>query len=72
MGGSDIEHNKNVGEVPTIMRPLTCKDGDFLSHFVENDESEAVNGNTSLKHHLVNNHGEDATLIKLSLKDNYH
>ena len=40
-GGSNIEHNKYVGQVSTFMRALTSKDGDFLSHFDKIDESEA-------------------------------
>ena len=31
--GSDLEHNKYVGPVSTIMRVLTSKDGDLLSQF---------------------------------------
>ena len=29
--GSDLEHNKNVGPITTVMRVLTSKDGDLLS-----------------------------------------
>ena len=32
-GGGEIEYVKNVGQVSTIMRSLTSKDGDLLSHF---------------------------------------
>ena len=32
-GGSDLEHNQYVGQISTIMRPLTSKNGDLLSHF---------------------------------------
>ena len=28
-GGSDLEHNKHVGHVSTIMRSITSKDGNF-------------------------------------------
>ena len=38
------------------MRALTSKDGDLLSHFDKIDESEAEIENTSLHHHLINNH----------------
>ena len=31
--GSDIEHNKYCGQVSTIMRVISTKDGDFLSEF---------------------------------------
>ena len=34
-GGSDIKHNKYVCQVSTIMRALTSKDGNLLSHFDE-------------------------------------
>ena len=56
IGGSDIEHKKYVGQNSTIMRTLTSKDGDFLSHFDEIDELEAEIENTSLHHHLINTH----------------
>ena len=54
--GSDIEHNKDCGQISTIMRALTSKNGDFLSHFDKNDESHAQIQNTSLKHPFINNH----------------
>ena len=38
-GGSDIEHNKYCGKVSTIIRALTSKGGDILSHFDDFDES---------------------------------
>ena len=59
-GGSDIEHNKYVGEVSTILRALTSKDGDLLAHFDKIDESESEIENTSLHHDLINNHDVDA------------
>ena len=31
--GSNLEHNKNVEQISTIMRVLTSKDGDLLSQF---------------------------------------
>ena len=31
--GSENEHNKNCGQVSTIMKSISNKDGDFLSHF---------------------------------------
>ena len=55
-GGSNIKHNRYVGQVSTIMRALTSKDGDLLSHFDKIDLSEAEIENTSLHHHLINNH----------------
>ena len=38
------------------MRSLTSKDGDLLSHFDKIDELEGEIENTSLHHHLINNH----------------
>ena len=35
-GGSDLENNKYVGQVSTIMRLLTSSDSDLSSYFVEN------------------------------------
>ena len=55
-GGSDIEHSKYTGQTSTIMRAVTSKDGDILSHFDESDDSQAQLGNTSLKPLLINNH----------------
>ena len=53
---SDIERNSHVGQVSTIMRALTSKDAELLSHFEKTDESETEIENTSLHHHLINNH----------------
>ena len=55
-GGQDLEPNKKVGQVPTIMRASTSKDGDLISHFPENNESQAEINHTILKRLLVNNH----------------
>ena len=41
-GGSDIEHNKHVGQISTIMRYITSKDGDLLSHFDKFNEGDTV------------------------------
>ena len=56
--GGDIEHNKYVGPISTIMRAISSKDGDLLSQF---DNINEGNGNadfdsTSLKKMLINNH----------------
>ena len=56
--GSDLEDNKFVAPISTIMRVLTSKDGDLLSQF---DNKNEGNGNadfdsTSLKKMLINNH----------------
>ena len=56
-GDGDIEHGKYVGQVSTIMRVLTSKEGDLLSHFDENAEFEAEIDKTLLEHLLINNHG---------------
>ena len=55
-GGMEIENIKFLGQVSTIMRALTSKDGDLLSHFDKINESAANSKNTSLKHMLINNH----------------
>ena len=39
--GTEIEHNKNLGNVSTIMTLLTQKDGDLSSYFDQIDETEA-------------------------------
>ena len=57
-GGLKIENIKFVGIVSTIMRALTSKDGDLLSHFDQIDESAVESNNTSLKRMLINNHTE--------------
>ena len=56
--GSDLEHKKYVGQVSTLMRVLTSKDGDLLSQF-DNINEGIVNANfdsNSLKKMFVNNH----------------
>ena len=57
-GGKQFEQIKFIGHVSTIMRPLTCKDGDLLSHFDNFDETQIAINNTSLKQMLFNNHTE--------------
>ena len=59
-GGMELENIKFLGQVSTIMRALTSKDGDLLSHFDNIDESQAGNNNTTLKQMLINNHTEAA------------
>ena len=55
-GGMEIENVKFLGQVSTIMWPLTSKHGDLLSYFVKfNDEDAAINI-TSLKQMLIDNH----------------
>ena len=57
-GGMEIENIKFMGQVSTIMRVLTSKDGDLLSHFDKINESAAEINTTSLKHMLMNNQTE--------------
>ena len=54
-GGSDLKHNKYVGQVSTIMRLLTSKYSDLSSCFDKSAES-ALNDNNLLKRILINNH----------------
>ena len=58
-GGMDIEVNKYVGQISTIMRMLTSKDGDLSSYFDKNGESVLDNDNP-LKKILINNHAVEA------------
>ena len=68
--GSYLEHNNFVGQISTIMRALTSKDGDLLSQFDNINEKVVLNNNgtqndantteiirnTSLKKMLIDNH----------------
>ena len=47
--GTEIEHNKNLRHVSTIMRLLTQKEGDFSSCFDKIDETEGGINNSTLK-----------------------
>ena len=53
--GLDLEHNKYVGQVSTIMRFLTSKDSDLSSCFYKSGES-ALNDKNVLKRILIKNH----------------
>ena len=64
-GSGDIEHNKYVGQISTIMRALTSKDGDLMSDFYKIGELHAQTKNTSLKHLLVNDHDRAANKRKI-------
>ena len=57
--GVEIEQNKFVGPVSTIMRPVTQKDGDLSTYFDTIDESENQINNSSLKQILINNHDDE-------------
>ena len=47
--GTEIEHNKNLGNVSTIMSLLTQKDGDLSSYFDKIDKREAGIVDSTLK-----------------------
>ena len=58
-GGSDLEHNKFVGNVSTIMRMLTSKDGHPPSYFDNAGEKVlGEDGNNIFKEILITNHNE--------------
>ena len=63
-GGMDIEVNKYVGPVSTIMRMLTSKDGDLSSYLDKNGESVIDNDNP-LKQILINNHPQEVNKGKI-------
>ena len=54
--GVEIEQNKYVGPISTIMRLVTQQDGDLSTYFDIIDESENQIDNSSLKKILINNH----------------
>ena len=56
--GSNLEHNNYVGQVSTIMRVLTSKDGDLLSQFdnINERNGQADFNSTSLRKMLIDNH----------------
>ena len=55
-GGQGLENTKYVAPISTIMRALTTKEGDLLSHFNKIDESQAEINSKSPKHLLVDSH----------------
>ena len=57
--GTEIEHNKNLANVSTILRLLTQKDGDLSSYVDKIDETEAGINNSTLKHILIDSHSND-------------
>ena len=63
-GGMDIEDFKYVGQVSTILRLLTSKDGDLSSYFDKNGES-VIDDNNPLKRILINNHVVEANKGKI-------
>ena len=62
--GSDLEHNKYIGEISTIMRVVGNKDGEILSHFDKIDETQDGIKNSCLKHMLINNHEVEANRVR--------
>ena len=57
-GGPDLEHIKYVGQISTIRKSITIKDGDLLSCFDKINEN--IFDHTSLTEILINNHEIDA------------
>ena len=57
--GVEIEQNKFVGPISTIMRLVTQKDGDLSTYFDIIDEDEGEINSSSLKKMLFHNHIED-------------
>ena len=57
-GGMEIEQVKFFGQVSTIMRSLTIKDGDLLSYFDNINETDT--NNNSLNDRLINIHTVEA------------
>ena len=76
--GGDLEHNKFVGQISTIIKSLTSPDGDLLSQFdninervvLNNDgtqkevDTSAIIMDTSLKKMFIDNH-EDVNRGKI-------
>ena len=63
-GGMDIEDIKYVGQVSTIMRLLTSKDGDLSSYSDKNGET-VLDDDNPLKQILINNHAVEANKGKI-------
>ena len=63
--GVEIEHNKNLGNVSTIMRLLTQKDGDLSSYFDKNNEAGDGINDSTLKHLLIDSHDNDDNKSKI-------
>ena len=63
--GTEIEHNKNLGNVSTIIRLLTLKDGDLSSYFDKIDETEAGINNSTLKHMFIDSHSNEENKGKI-------
>ena len=63
-GRMDLEDIKYVGQLSTIMRLLTSKDGDLSSYFDKNGES-VLDDTNPLKQILINNHAAEANKGKI-------
>ena len=57
--GTEIEHNKSLGNVSTIMRLLTQKDGDLTSYFNRIVERVARIADATLKQMLIDSYTND-------------
>ena len=70
---NDLEHNKYVGQISTIMRLVSSRDGDLLSQFDNINEEIGVNEaatsdnirSTSLNKMLIANHENDPNRGKI-------
>ena len=77
--GSDIEINKSCGQVSTIMRAISNKDGDILSQFDNINENDIpiperlqdlpVQIRDTIHQEMLTNNHTDANIVKL--KDIY-
>ena len=56
--GVEIEQNKYVGRISTILRLVTEKDGDLSTYFDISDENENEINHSSFKKVLIGNHTE--------------
>ena len=65
--GSNLEHNKFVGQISNIMRVLTSKDGDLLSQVdnIKKGNADDDFDSTSLKKMFIENHENDADRGKI-------
>ena len=63
--GTEIEHKRNLGNVLTIMRLLTQKDGDLSSYFDKIDETEGGIDNSTIKQLLIDSHTNEDNKGKL-------
>ena len=64
-GGEEIEVNNHCGDISTIMRILTNKDGHLLSYSDKIGESQNGNKGSSLNQILIDNHEQVANRGKI-------